>query len=58
MGGWKTKTGAILVGLSKLVPMVVPLGGLSDPISNAIAAIGAAFAAWGIGHKIEKGPQQ
>lgn len=48
MHGWKTKLGAVLFALA-------PIGDLFyDGLTGILNGLGAAFAAFGIGHKIEK----
>lgn len=55
MKGWKTKTGAILIALSTVIPPIsgLPLE-LAEAVTNIMTGVGAALTFWGIGHKIEK----
>jgi len=52
MTGWKTKTGAVLIPLGEALKQVLPP--TLDWIGHLVGALGMAFAALGIGHKIEK----
>ena len=55
--GYKTKLGAaglVLTGLARIA-QTLSEGGFNWPeISEGIGLVAAGFAAWGIGHKIER----
>jgi hypothetical protein len=55
MKGWKTKTGASIVALAALLGSIAAIYKPEwVPVFEAFAGVGAALAAWGLGHKIEK----
>lgn len=52
MKGWKTWTGAILLGISQILGTIWP--DLAGPLTQIVDGIGGVLVIIGIGHKIEK----
>lgn len=60
MSGWKMKTGSIMVAVAATITgsaELAPIAGMIPWIKFAaflVGGVGAAFLAWGAGHKMEK----
>ncbi len=57
MGGWRTKVGMVILSLGGILKALSKAGvepEITEPLGEALIALGGSFTAYGLGRKIER----